>query len=124
MLVLSSEMLNQQVFLLMVLFFLKLRGCTKGATGNLQLFAKERVLNQSLQNRSNLESDDKALTKIILADHRVFRSELDVDRCLTYFDRFSDKQPDRNIPFVSVRSSMVAFMSGLSPWPASPTFQK
>jgi hypothetical protein len=53
-----------------------LRGCTKEATGNQQLFAKERVLNQSTRNRGNLNSEGPPLAEVVLADHRVFRNDL------------------------------------------------
>ena len=64
------------------------------------LFAEDRILDQGLNHRSNLESERKPLPKGVLTDNRVLKPGLDVDRHFAYLDRPSGEEPDGDVPFV------------------------
>jgi len=71
------------------------------------LFAKDRILDQARNHRSNLEPELGALPKVVLANHRVLKTGLDVDWSLAYLNRLSGEEPDGNVPFVTRRGLIV-----------------
>ena len=75
------------------------------------LFAEDRILDQRLHYRCNLEPESNYLSKVVRTNHRILQAELDIDRHIEYFGRPSNKYTHGNGPFVS-RAGLIVIGDG------------